>query len=76
MEVYHLGLAVRGGLPRLAGDELPGRPRSAQETRKSVDLAGSGAGGAISLPLALPTSAPVGSAVALGVRPEHLHPAP
>ena len=46
------------------------------QDRKSVDLAGTGANGAISLPLALPTSAPVGTAVALGVRPEHLHPAP
>jgi sn-glycerol 3-phosphate transport system ATP-binding protein len=46
------------------------------QDRKSVDLAGSGANGAINLPLAIPTSAPVGSAVALGVRPEHLHPAP
>jgi len=42
------------------------------QDRKSVDLAGTGANGAISLPLALATSAPVGSAVALGVRPEHL----
>ena len=31
--------------------------------------------GAITLPLARPTSAPAGTAVALGVRPEHLHPA-
>ena len=29
--------------------------------------------GAISLPLARPTSAPAGTAVALGMRPEHLH---
>ena len=41
---------------------------------KSVDLAGMNANGAISLALARPTSAPVGTAVALGVRPEHLHP--
>src|SRR5690242_18938236 len=40
---------------------------------KSVDLAGTNANGAINMPLARPTSAPVGSAVALGVRPEHLH---
>jgi sn-glycerol 3-phosphate transport system ATP-binding protein len=44
------------------------------QDRKSVDLAGTAANGAISLPLALPTSAPAGTAVALGVRPEHLHP--
>ena len=42
---------------------------------KSVDLAGTNANGAINMPLVRPTSAPVGSAVALGVRPEHLHPA-
>ena len=46
------------------------------QDRKSVDLAGTNANGAISLPLAQPTSAAVGTAVALGVRPEHLHPAP
>src|SRR5512139_1262139 len=46
------------------------------QDRKSVDLAGTGANSAVSLPLAQPTSAPVGTAVALGVRPEHLHPAP
>jgi sn-glycerol 3-phosphate transport system ATP-binding protein len=45
------------------------------QDRKSVDLAGTTANGAISLPLARPTSAAVGTAVALGVRPEHLHPA-
>ena len=45
------------------------------QDRKSVDLAGTNANGAISLPLAVPTSAAVGTAVALGVRPEHLHPA-
>ena len=45
------------------------------QDRKSVDLAGTNANGAISLPLAQPTSAAVGTAVALGVRPEHLHPA-
>ena len=45
------------------------------QDRKSVDLAGTDANGAISLPLARPTSAAVGTAVALGVRPEHLHPA-
>jgi sn-glycerol 3-phosphate transport system ATP-binding protein len=44
------------------------------QDRKSVDLAGTNANGAITLPLALPTSAPAGTAVALGVRPEHLHP--
>ncbi len=43
--------------------------------RKSVDLSGTGANGAISLSLAQPTTAAVGAAVALGVRPEHLHPA-
>jgi sn-glycerol 3-phosphate transport system ATP-binding protein len=46
------------------------------QDRKTVDLAGTAANGAISLPLALPTSAPAGTAVALGVRPEHLHPSP
>jgi sn-glycerol 3-phosphate transport system ATP-binding protein len=45
------------------------------QDRKSVDLAGTNANGAITLPLAQPTSAAVGTAVALGVRPEHLHPA-
>ncbi|HKH69612.1 MAG TPA: sn-glycerol-3-phosphate import ATP-binding protein UgpC [Reyranella sp.] len=45
------------------------------QDRKSVDLAGTNANGAIKLPLARPTSAAVGTAVALGVRPEHLHPA-
>jgi sn-glycerol 3-phosphate transport system ATP-binding protein len=45
------------------------------QDRKSVDLAGTNANGAISLALARPTSAAVGTAVALGVRPEHLHPA-
>jgi ABC-type sugar transport system ATPase subunit len=40
----------------------------------SVDLAGTGTPG-ISLPLARPTSAPAGTAVALGIRPEHLLPA-
>ena len=41
---------------------------------RSVDLAGTGTPG-VSLPLARPTSAPAGTAVALGIRPEHLHPA-
>src|SRR5918993_1863379 len=45
------------------------------QDRKSVDLAGTNANGAIRLPLARPTSAAVGTAVGLGVRPEHLHPA-
>ena len=45
------------------------------QDRKSVDLAGVDAGGSISIALARPTSAPAGTAVALGVRPEHLHPA-
>ena len=45
------------------------------QDRRSVDLAGTNANGAITLPLAQPTSAAVGAAVALGVRPEHLHPA-
>jgi sn-glycerol 3-phosphate transport system ATP-binding protein len=43
--------------------------------RKSVELAGTGAAGSIILPLERPTSASAGTAVALGVRPEHLHPA-
>jgi sn-glycerol 3-phosphate transport system ATP-binding protein len=42
---------------------------------KSVDLAGAGAAGAINLPLARPTAVTPGTPVALGVRPEHLHPA-
>jgi sn-glycerol 3-phosphate transport system ATP-binding protein len=41
---------------------------------RSVDLAGTGTPG-VSLPLARPTSAPAGTAVALGIRPEHLLPA-
>jgi sn-glycerol 3-phosphate transport system ATP-binding protein len=41
---------------------------------RSIDLAGTGTPG-VSLPLAQPTSAPSGTAVALGIRPEHLHPA-
>jgi sn-glycerol 3-phosphate transport system ATP-binding protein len=41
---------------------------------RSVDLAGTGAT-SVSLPLAQPTSAPAGTAVALGIRPEHLLPA-
>jgi sn-glycerol 3-phosphate transport system ATP-binding protein len=41
---------------------------------RSVDLAGTGTA-SISLPLAQPTSAPAGTAVALGIRPEHLLPA-
>jgi sn-glycerol 3-phosphate transport system ATP-binding protein len=45
------------------------------QDRKSVELAGTGTAGAIILPLAQPTSASAGAAVALGVRPEHLHPA-
>src|SRR5918992_959812 len=45
------------------------------QDRKSVDLAGTNANGAISLPLAQPTSAAVGTAVGFGGRPEHLHPA-
>ncbi|MBI2742097.1 MAG: sn-glycerol-3-phosphate import ATP-binding protein UgpC [Rhodospirillales bacterium] len=44
------------------------------QDRKSVDLAGTDAGSAISMPLARSTSAPAGTAVALGVRPEHLNP--
>ncbi len=39
----------------------------------SVDLAGTGTPG-ISLPLARATSAPAGTAIALGIRPEHLLP--
>ena len=41
---------------------------------RSVDLAGTGAAH-INLPLARPTSAAAGTAVALGIRPEHLLPA-
>ncbi|HSS86079.1 MAG TPA: sn-glycerol-3-phosphate import ATP-binding protein UgpC [Reyranella sp.] len=41
---------------------------------RSVDLAGTGTA-SISLPLPRPTSAPAGTAVALGIRPEHLLPA-
>jgi sn-glycerol 3-phosphate transport system ATP-binding protein len=46
------------------------------QDRKSVDLAGTGAGATVNLPLAQPTAAAAGAAVALGVRPEHLHPTP
>jgi sn-glycerol 3-phosphate transport system ATP-binding protein len=42
---------------------------------KAVEIAGLGAGG-VALQLASPTSAPAGAAVALGIRPEHLLPAP
>jgi sn-glycerol 3-phosphate transport system ATP-binding protein len=42
---------------------------------RSVDLAGTG-DLRITLPLAKATSAPAGTPVALGIRPEHLHPAP
>jgi sn-glycerol 3-phosphate transport system ATP-binding protein len=45
------------------------------QDRKSVEVAGTGTIGAISLPLARPTSASPGAAVTLGIRPEHLHPA-
>ncbi|WP_020699446.1 sn-glycerol-3-phosphate import ATP-binding protein UgpC [Reyranella massiliensis] len=43
--------------------------------RRAVDLAGTGAQ-RITLPLGLPTTAAAGAPVALGVRPEHLHPDP
>ncbi len=43
--------------------------------RRAVDLAGTGAR-RITLPLGLPTTAAAGAPVALGVRPEHLHPDP
>ena len=43
--------------------------------RKSVDLVGTGSHGGITLPLAKPTAAGAGTAVALGIRPEHLVPA-
>ncbi len=42
---------------------------------KAVEIAGLGVSG-VALPLARPTSAPGGTAVALGIRPEHLLPAP
>jgi sn-glycerol 3-phosphate transport system ATP-binding protein len=41
--------------------------------RRSVDLAGTGAQ-RITLPLGIPTTAAAGAPVALGIRPEHLHP--
>ncbi len=41
---------------------------------RAVEIAGLGVGG-VALPLARPTAAPAGTAVALGVRPEHLLPA-
>ncbi|MDI1283275.1 MAG: sn-glycerol-3-phosphate import ATP-binding protein UgpC [Reyranella sp.] len=41
---------------------------------KAVEIAGLGISG-VALPLARPTSAPGGTAVALGIRPEHLLPA-
>ena len=43
--------------------------------RRSVDLAGTGAR-RITLPLGIPTTAAAGTPVALGIRPEHLHPDP
>jgi sn-glycerol 3-phosphate transport system ATP-binding protein len=43
--------------------------------RRAVDLAGTGAQ-RITLPLGLPTTAAAGTPVALGIRPEHLHPDP
>ncbi len=43
--------------------------------RRAVDLAGTGAR-RITLPLGLPTTAAAGAPVALGIRPEHLHPDP
>ena len=42
---------------------------------KAVEVAGLGITG-VALPLAHPTSAPEGTSVALGIRPEHLLPAP
>ena len=42
---------------------------------KSVEIAGLGIAG-VALPLARPTSAPDGTSIALGIRPEHLVPAP
>jgi sn-glycerol 3-phosphate transport system ATP-binding protein len=42
---------------------------------KAVEIAGLGVSG-VALPLARPTSASPGTAVALGIRPEHLLPAP
>ncbi|MBM3648854.1 MAG: sn-glycerol-3-phosphate import ATP-binding protein UgpC [Alphaproteobacteria bacterium] len=45
------------------------------QDRRSVDLVGTGDAGRVNLPLARPTTAAAGAAVALGVRPEHLHPA-
>jgi sn-glycerol 3-phosphate transport system ATP-binding protein len=42
---------------------------------RSVDLAGTG-DRRVSLPLAKATAAAAGTPVALGIRPEHLHPAP
>jgi len=41
---------------------------------RTVEIAGLGVGG-VALPLGRPTAAPTGTAVALGVRPEHLLPA-
>ncbi len=41
----------------------------------AVEIAGLGVDG-VALPLARPTSAPAGTALALGIRPEHLVPAP
>jgi sn-glycerol 3-phosphate transport system ATP-binding protein len=46
------------------------------QDRRSVDLVGTGPGGTITLPLPRSTSAAPGTAVALGIRPEHLHPVP
>jgi sn-glycerol 3-phosphate transport system ATP-binding protein len=41
--------------------------------RRAIDLAGTGAR-RITLPLGTPTTAAAGAPVALGIRPEHLHP--
>jgi sn-glycerol 3-phosphate transport system ATP-binding protein len=41
--------------------------------RRAIDLAGTGAR-RITLPLGIPTTAAAGAPVALGIRPEHLHP--
>ncbi len=67
------GLGVRGGLHRLAGDELPGRQgRRAAAARSSWPARAPCASPCRS---ASPPRPPGGTPVALGIRPEHLHPA-
>ncbi len=74
MDVYDrpASVFVAGFIGSPAMNFLAGKGRPGRQVGRS---AGTNANGAINMPLARPTSAPAGSAVALGVRPEHLHPA-